>query len=74
VLGIVLEFGDVTGTIRCLQQVRLRAAPKWAQVLDGGDASSHRHLLRVTMDGSMEGETDVELCRDWSEHGKLASS
>src|SRR5260370_42122542 len=42
---LVLELGDVAGTVRCLQQVRLCAAPKWTQVLDGGDASVHKHLL-----------------------------
>jgi hypothetical protein len=44
-LGIVLELGDVASTVRCLQQVRLCAASKWTQVLDGGDASIHKHLL-----------------------------
>lgn len=47
-LGIVLELGDVASTVRRLQQVRLRASPKWAQVSDCGDASIHKHPFFLT--------------------------
>jgi len=42
--GLFWKLSHVAGTIRCLQQVRLRAAPKWTQMLDCGDASVHKHL------------------------------
>jgi len=45
VLRIILEFGDVTKTVRGPEQVRLCTSPKWTQVLERGDASVHKHLL-----------------------------
>ena len=38
-LGIVLKLSDVGSAVRGPEQVGLRAAPKWTQVLDCGDAS-----------------------------------
>ena len=42
---LVGEFGDVSGAVRRPQQVGLRSSSEFAQVLDSGDAGSHKHLL-----------------------------
>jgi len=44
-LRVVLELSDITEAVGRPEQVGLRAAPKWTQVLDCGDASVHKHLL-----------------------------
>jgi hypothetical protein len=41
VLGVVLEFCDIPGTVGCPKKVRLRSAAQFTQVLDGRDARGH---------------------------------
>src|ERR1700758_4964094 len=46
VLGIIQELAHVVRAIGCAQKLGLRATPQSADVLNGRDASTHRHLLR----------------------------
>jgi hypothetical protein len=50
VLGIVLKLGYVGRAVRRPEQVGLRSSSKSAQVLDGGDALRHGHLLRSLLE------------------------
>jgi hypothetical protein len=56
VLWVVLKFGLVECAVRRSQQMGLCSSPEPAQVLDGGDADSHRHLLRLTRGRLTKGE------------------